>query len=96
MLGELVEAKNLSYSVMQPINARLFNKNGFHTHGYKSSINNRNGLSWHLTLLYMIKKCNEEMFNKLMTLKSFKPELDYINKFGFKNIELEELILKMD
>lgn len=44
MLGELVQAKQLSYSVMQPVNQGLFNRNGFHTHGYKCKIRNSNGL----------------------------------------------------
>ena len=46
LLGEIVKYKDLSYSVMQPINEGLFNRNGFHTHGYKNHINNENGIKW--------------------------------------------------
>ena len=44
LLGEIVKYKGLTYSVMQPVNEGLFNKNGFHTHGYKTIINNDNGM----------------------------------------------------
>lgn len=44
LLGEIVKYKGLTYSVMQPVNEGLFNRNGFHTHGYKTIINNDNGI----------------------------------------------------
>ena len=91
MLGEIVEYKNLSYSVMQPVNKGLFNRNGFHTHGYKIRVNNDNGLLWHLNLLLMIKKCNLDMFNKLLENDLFKPEKEYFDRFGYVCESVKEL-----
>lgn len=91
MIGEIVKYKNLTYSVMQPVNKGLFNRNGFHTHGYKGKVKNSNGLTWHLNLLFMIKELDENMFAKLLNLKHFKAESDYINYYGYKCQEVEEL-----
>lgn len=74
MLGEIVKYKGLSYSVMQPINEGLFNKNGFHTHGYKNLINNDNGVNWHCSLLKLIKKSNPSVYNMLLDNEWFKEE----------------------
>ena len=74
MLGEIVKNFGLSYSVMQPINEGLFNHNGFHTHGYKNIVNNKNGLNWHLHLLDMIKKCDESVYESLINHELFKEE----------------------
>lgn len=78
LLGEVVKHKGLTYSVMQPINEGLFNKNGFHTHGYKVAVNNKNGLDWHCSLLKMIKKCDENMYNILIENEFFAEEKEAI------------------
>ena len=74
LLGEVVEHKELTYSVMQPVNEGLFNRNGFHIHGYKNIINNENGLDWHCSLLRMIQKSNKDMYNVLIENPFFKEE----------------------
>lgn len=79
LLGEIVTHKNLTYSVMQPINQGLFNRNAFHTHGYKTVVRNHNGLLWNCNLLNMIKKSNKTMFNKLISNDFFKDEREYLN-----------------
>lgn len=79
LLGEIVNYKNLTYSVMQPINEGLFNRNGFHTHGYKVKINNNNGKDWHLVLLNMIKKLNFGIYEKLINNDLFKEEKECYN-----------------
>lgn len=91
MLGEIVKDKGLTYSVVQPVNEGLFNKNGFHTHGYKNHVNNNNGLLWHLNLLLMIKEKNEFMFRVLISQEMFQPERDYFEKNGYTAEEVEEL-----
>lgn len=85
LLGEIVQHKGLTYSVMQPINEGLFNRNGFHIHGYKNIINNDNGLDWHCSLLKMIKKCDENMYNILIGNDFFKEEKEAIinNEYTF-------------
>ena len=82
MLGEIVRSKNLSYSTMQPINEGLFNKNGFHTHGYKNVVTNTTGLDWHLTLLLMIKKLDSNAFENLLDNELFKEEREYFESFA--------------
>lgn len=82
LLGELVEYLNLSVSVVQPVDQGLFNYNGFHTHGYKSIINNDNGLLWHLNLLLLIRQKDIDMFAKLVEHPLFKEEKDYLTKYG--------------
>lgn len=78
LLGEIVQHKGLTYSVMQPVNDGLFNRNGFHTHGYKVKINDDNGLDWHCALLAMIAICDIEMYNKLINHEWFEAEKEYI------------------
>lgn len=91
LLGEIVKYKKLTYSVMQPINQGLFNKNGFHTHGYKIIVNNENGLLWHLNLLLMIREKNIYMFNILLKNEMFKEEKEYFDKYGYKCEIIKEL-----
>lgn len=95
LLGEVVKYKDLSYSVMQPINEGLFNKNGFHTHGYKSIVKNHNGLNWHINLLLMIKKLDINMYTKLIENPFFKEEREFLNA-GLKYTKLEELKIYKD
>ena len=71
---------------MQPLNDGLFNKNGFHTHGYKNKINNDNGFMWHINLLLMIKKISVEMYYKLIDNPFFINEKEYIE--SDKEIEI--------
>ena len=78
LLGEIVNYKGLTYSVMQPVNKGLFNKNGFHTHGYKVRINNENGIDFHCTLLLMIASCDINMYNKLIEHEWFKEEKEHM------------------
>lgn len=89
MLGEIVKHKNLTYSVMQPINEGLFNKNGFHTHGYKNVVNNDNGLDWNCTLLQMIRKSNYAMYQNLINNEFFKEEKEYMDKYNL----VKELVM---
>lgn len=91
MLGEIVKHKKLTYSVMQPVNEGLFNRNGFHTHGYKNHISNENGLLWHLNLLLMIKELNIYMFNLLIENEMFQAEKDYFHANGYTCDKLKEL-----
>lgn len=91
MIGEIVKYKDLTYSVMQPVNKGLFNRNGFHTHGYKARVKNSNGLMWHLNLLVMIKELDEEMFNKLLALKNFSQEDTYLKRYGYNFENIKEL-----
>ena len=70
LLGEIIKYKGLTYSVVQPINEGLFNRNAFHTHGYKNKINDDK--DWICTLLMMIKDCDNNMYNKLMENEMFK------------------------
>lgn len=91
MLGEIVRHKKLTYSVIQPINQGLFNRNGFHTHGYKSIVKNHNGLQWHLNLLLMIRKKNIYIFDILIENDMFKEEKEYFEKNGYKCEIVKEL-----
>lgn len=94
MLGEIVKYKKLSYSVMQPINQGLFNKNGFHTHGYKVSIRNTSSVGlWNLNLLLMIKEKDNKMFNTLINKPYFKIEKEYFEKNGYKCDKIKELTI---
>lgn len=88
MLGEIVKNFGLSYSVMQPINKGLFNHNGFHTHGYKTIVNNKNGLNWHLHLLDMIKKCDEAVYESLINHEFFKEEKEAKGYTPVKELEI--------
>ena len=88
MLGEIVKNFGLSYSVMQPINKGLFNQNGFHTHGYKTIVNNENGLNWHLHLLDMIKKCDEAVYESLINHEFFKEEKEAKGYTPVKELEI--------
>lgn len=88
MLGEIVKNFGLSYSVMQPINKGLFNHNGFHTHGYKTIVNNENGLDWHLHLLDMIKKCDEAVYESLINHEFFKEEKEAKGYTPVKELEI--------
>ena len=78
LLAEVIKHKDLSYTTVQPNNKGLFNRNGFHTHGYKGSVLNHNGLQWHLSILYLIKKEHPEMFNKLINHKIFTKEREFL------------------
>lgn len=80
MLGEWLRHKGYTYMTVQPTSQGLFNKNAFHTHGYKSFINNDNGLEWHLKFLKMIKECNETYYNTLLQLDLFKEEKEILQK----------------
>ena len=80
LLGEIVQHKGLSYSVMQPMNEGLFNRNGFHTHGYKSRISNNSGKDWHCAILNMIKKCDLTVYSKLINHEWFKEEKEYMKE----------------
>lgn len=79
LLGEIVKYKGLTYSVMQPINEGLFNKNGFHTHGYKRKVNDTNGKEWHLALLDMIRQSNYTIYEKLINNDLFKEYAECYN-----------------
>lgn len=95
LLGEIVQYKGLSYSVMQPINEGLFNKNGFHTHGYKTRISNNSGMDWHCHILEMIKKCDFSIYYKLINHEWFKEEVEYIRENnGFTKIPQLEMYFK--
>lgn len=87
LLGEIVKYKGLTYSVMQPINEGLFNRNGFHTHGYKVVVNNSNGLDWHCSLLKMIKDCDCDMYETLINNEFFKEEKEAIETNGYTFVE---------
>ena len=91
LLGEIVKHKGLSYSIVQPINDGLFNRNGFHTHGYKNYVKNSQGLLWHLNLLLMIREKNIYMFNILIKNEMFKEEKEYFEKNGYVCEKVEEL-----
>ena len=78
LLGEIVQHKGLSYSVMQPINEELFNRNGFHTHGYKAKISNNSGKDWHCSILKLIEQCDANIYNKLIEHEWFKEEKEKI------------------
>lgn len=81
MLGEFVKHKKLSYATVQPHNQTLFNKNAFHTHGYKGYVKKSNNeLQWNLTLLKMIEKSDKMMYNKLMSNPMFEYEKEEIEK----------------
>lgn len=90
MLGEFVKYKNLTYTTIQPVNQGLFNKNAFHTHGYKNRVMYTNELQWILTLLKMIEKCDEKMYNKLMSNSMFEYEREEIKK-EFKPVKQLEV-----
>lgn len=90
-LGEVISYKRLSYNTIQPIDKGLFNKNGFHTHGYKAFILNKNGLQWHLNLLLMIKKLDEKMFESLLNHPKFKEEKNYFKENGYTCEVVSEL-----
>ena len=91
MLGEIVKYKDLTYSVVQPVNEGLFNRNGFHTHGYKNFVKNNNGLLWHLNLLLMIRKSNSTMFEILLNNEMFKEEKEYFRTHGYTCEQVKEL-----
>lgn len=80
LLGEIVKYKDLTYSVMQPINEGLFNRNGFHMHGYKNIINNDNGMEWHIKILKMIKECDISMYLNLVGNDWLKEENEELIK----------------
>ena len=81
LLGEIIAHKKISYSVMQPINQGLFNRNGFHTHGYKNKIKNKNGLDWNCALLDMIKKSDINMYEILMSNEWFNDEKEHMSSY---------------
>lgn len=91
MLGEFLQHKGIAYQTLQPINKGIFNKNAFHTHAYKSIINNSNGLIWNLNLLLMIKEKNIYMFNILIENEMFKEEKEYFAKNGYICDSVKEL-----
>lgn len=91
LLGEIVRHKKLVYGVMQPVNEGLFNRNGFHTHGYKNKLNNDNSLSYNVKLLNMIKDLNYPMYLKLINNEWFKEELEHRDqKFNVKEFLIYE------
>lgn len=81
LLGEVIQYKNLTYNVIQPVNEGLFNKNAFHTHGYKSVITNVNGFNWHLNLLKMIKDLDIDMFYSILDNELFKEEREHLLEY---------------
>lgn len=91
LLGEIVKHKGLSYSVIQPISGGLFNRNGFHTHGYKNYVKNSESLLWNLNLLLMIREKNVYMFNILIKNEMFKEEKEYFDKNGYVCDKVKEL-----
>ena len=91
LLGEIVKHKGLSYSIVQPIDQGLFNRNGFHTHGYKNYVKNDESLLWCLNLLLMIRKQNVYMFNVLIKKEMFKAEKEYFDKNGYVCDKVKEL-----
>lgn len=93
LLGEIVKHKNLTYSIVQPLNEGLFNRNAFHTHGYKTIVNDSNGLLWHLNLLLMIKEKDNKMFNILINNEIFKEEKEYFDKNGYTCKKVKELTI---
>ena len=74
MMGEFLEHKKYTYMTVQPVNEGLFNKNAFHTHGYKNQINNDNGLEWNIKLLNMIRESALWYYNLLIGMDIFKEE----------------------
>ena len=85
MIGEFLRNKRYTYATLQPANEGLFNRNAFHTHGYKNIVNNDNGVQWHCSLLKMIKDCDKKFYVKLINHDFFKEEKEYINKNGLVN-----------
>lgn len=91
MLGEYLAYKDLTYCTVQPNNQGLFNKNAFHTHGFKTVVKNSNGVDFNCNLLLMIKKLNLYTYLKLIDLDIFNIELEYINKNKYINIKQLEI-----
>jgi hypothetical protein len=83
LLGELIEAERGTYNVTQPLNQGLFNRNAIHTHGYKAKVKNATGLKWHLNLLLMIRKLDEQMFESLLEQSMFTQEKNYFEVNGY-------------
>ena len=90
MLGEFIKHKKLSYGVMQPINEGLFNRNGFHTHGYKQALSNEDTLNWNIYMLLYIKKNDEELYNFLLKHPFFEKEKEYLTQDNYKIPKIKE------
>lgn len=73
-LGEIVNHNKLSLQVVQPINKGLFNKNAFHTHGYKRNLSGKRKVQFNCNLLMMIKDLDKELYLKLIEKDMFDSE----------------------
>ena len=91
LLAEFLRYKDLPYQTIQPLDDGVFNKNAFHTHGFKSIINNENGLSWNTDILYLIKQENQLMYYKLIENPLFKEEREH---FATNNKPIGSKIMK--
>ena len=90
-LGELVKHLDLSYQVVQPINQGLFNRNAFHTHGYKAHLKGEKKVQFNCNLLTMIKSLDESTFNKLIDKELFTKEKEYLEAHAYKVPYVKEL-----
>ena len=80
MMGEWLHHKGYTYMTVQPANEGLFNKNAFHTHGYKNHIKNENGLEWNVKFLNMIRESALWYYNLLIGMDIFKEEKEKMFK----------------
>lgn len=91
MIGEFVKHKNLTYTTIQPINEGLFNKNAFHSHGYKNYVYGDEALNWHLHLLLAIQKIDINVFSNLINHEFFADEKKYLLENGENFESVKEL-----
>lgn len=85
MLGEYINYRGLSYNMVQPFDEGLFNKNAFHTHEYKTLLEQNKKILFNINFLIAIKKYDENMYNNLINNELFKEEQRLINKHNITN-----------
>lgn len=90
-LGELIKYNNLSYQVVQPINQGLFNRNAFHSHGYKKSLKGEKKIQFNCNLLMMIRDINSDIYNTLINKEFFTIEREYLIKHNYSVPLVKEL-----
>ena len=84
LIAEMIKHKNWTYNIVQPMNQHLFNKNAFHTHGYKF-IKYDDIQAWNVNFFLMIKELSEDTFNLLINNPLFEEEKAYFEKHGYEN-----------
>lgn len=90
MIGEFAKHKSLYAGFIQPANESLFNRYGFHLHGYKNKLTAERRLQFNVKFLKAIQEHKPTLFKKLKGQIKFEEEIKNIDSNLDEVIELQQ------